>query len=91
MSWSWVTFLLGFTFHVLTPVIMREAWTIECTVSVLFTLLHKGAKRIQSAVVVVSIAFVTACAWLASNNYARKLAMKLSEFGLNEVATASVL
>ncbi|KAF2180504.1 hypothetical protein K469DRAFT_272304 [Zopfia rhizophila CBS 207.26] len=31
MSYSWITFILGYVLHLPAPVIRREIWTIECT------------------------------------------------------------
>lgn len=33
ISWSWMFFLLGLLLHILTPVIRRNEWTMDCTVS----------------------------------------------------------
>lgn len=34
MSFSWVTFLVGYELYLLTPLIRQDVWTVESTVSI---------------------------------------------------------
>ena len=34
MSWAWVCFIVGYTAHLVEPLVRRRAWTNECSVCI---------------------------------------------------------